>query len=477
MEVKDSADAVEVRAALERILESEQFRGSALLQRFLRYTVEKTLEGDGAGIKELTLGTEVCARGPGYDPRTDPIVRVTANRLRAKLLEYYETRGAGDAVRIEYRKGSYAPVFRQVNQERPVAVEAGPAPVPEPVRTERGKQPRWWLLAAAACVLAAGLGAGWTRLGAGDTAAPEARSKERAEKAYRMGMYLKTKERRELYPEAEKLFLEAAELDPGLVAAQVEYERVRLFTAADQKWAAERAFETMERVLEKDPKLAAAYEFRAFLRRYFRYDWKGALKDGRRAVALNPGSDLAHASLAGTLQTMGRLDDALVEMQRAWELNPAVENHRRNLADHYYRMHRFQDAAREFKAVLDLNPQFPDARRQYGRMLLTMGQAEAALAEFERAPVKPDPQKAVALFKLGRVEQARKLLAECEEPPDAMVRALAGMGEVERALDWLEKAAAMRHPGVPGLYTHPEVDSLRGDPRFAAVFRKIGLIE
>ena len=58
------------------------------------------------------IGVEVFDRGPSYDPRLDPIVRVEARRLRAKLLLYYEGEGKDDGLVIEFPKGTYQPVFR-----------------------------------------------------------------------------------------------------------------------------------------------------------------------------------------------------------------------------------------------------------------------------------------------------------------------------------------------------------------------------
>src|SRR5262249_47372714 len=106
-----SAEAVQ--AQLAKILGSQAFGNSERLSRFLRFTVEQTLRGRGDQIKEYLLGLEVCDRNQSYDPRTDPIVRVEAGRLRSKLSEYYETEGRDDPLVIEYRKGSYVPAFQK----------------------------------------------------------------------------------------------------------------------------------------------------------------------------------------------------------------------------------------------------------------------------------------------------------------------------------------------------------------------------
>src|SRR5438552_9274283 len=102
-----------IQAQLEKILASSAFAGAERSSRFLRFTVAQTIEGRGEQIKEYLVGLEVFDRKQSYDPRTDPIVRVEAGRLRTKLREYYETEGRDDPVLISYRKGSYVPAFQR----------------------------------------------------------------------------------------------------------------------------------------------------------------------------------------------------------------------------------------------------------------------------------------------------------------------------------------------------------------------------
>ncbi|MGC2103898.1 MAG: hypothetical protein WA647_02255 [Candidatus Acidiferrum sp.] len=101
-----------IREELARILESSIFIQSDRLGRFLRYTVETTLEGDAETLKEYLIGTEVYDRKPPYHPSVDSIVRSEARRLRSKLKEYYESEGKNDPIFIYYRPGSYVPAFR-----------------------------------------------------------------------------------------------------------------------------------------------------------------------------------------------------------------------------------------------------------------------------------------------------------------------------------------------------------------------------
>lgn len=91
---------------------------------------------------------EVFQRSTGYDPRTDPIVRVEARRLRSRLEEYYAGAGKDEAVRIELPKGGYVPSFgKRVAKPVAAAVPAAPAaPRPPTVEVESAPMPRGWKL-------------------------------------------------------------------------------------------------------------------------------------------------------------------------------------------------------------------------------------------------------------------------------------------------------------------------------------------
>jgi len=98
---------------LERILNSAQLASSPSLSRFLRYIVEETLAGRSQEIREYTLGVHVFDRGQDFNPRLDPIVRVQARNLRARMAKYYEGTGADDPIVIDLPKGTYVPLFHK----------------------------------------------------------------------------------------------------------------------------------------------------------------------------------------------------------------------------------------------------------------------------------------------------------------------------------------------------------------------------
>src|SRR5262249_6442688 len=99
-----------VRLQLERILTSRTFLRSERMSAFLKFIVERTLDGHASSLKEQVLLEELYRRGSDCNGIADPVVRVDARRLRDKLREYY-SEFADDPVIISLPKGSYIPSF------------------------------------------------------------------------------------------------------------------------------------------------------------------------------------------------------------------------------------------------------------------------------------------------------------------------------------------------------------------------------
>jgi TolB-like protein/Tfp pilus assembly protein PilF len=102
----------QARAQLQKILTDSLFARTQRMSRFLRFGVEHALAGTAHQVKEYLVGVDVFDRPKDYDPRVDPIVRVEARRLRAKLRSYYASSGKKDDLLIDFPKGAYAAEFR-----------------------------------------------------------------------------------------------------------------------------------------------------------------------------------------------------------------------------------------------------------------------------------------------------------------------------------------------------------------------------
>ncbi len=145
-----------VQKQLQRLLASPGFARNERMSRFLRFVVERQLEGRDSELKESLIGIEVFGRRPGFDPQQDSTVRSEAARLRARLAEYYAGEGSGDAVVIELPKGGYTPRFRQHD----AADETTPQTKNDKPRTP-SRRP--WLMVALAGLAVAIAAGGWWR--------------------------------------------------------------------------------------------------------------------------------------------------------------------------------------------------------------------------------------------------------------------------------------------------------------------------
>lgn len=92
---------------LQRVVNSDEFRNAQRLKQFLTYAVFETLAGRERNLSGYAIGVEVFGRGEDFDPQTNTLVRVTANKLRLKLDHYYSNAGRDNPMRLRLPLGSY----------------------------------------------------------------------------------------------------------------------------------------------------------------------------------------------------------------------------------------------------------------------------------------------------------------------------------------------------------------------------------
>ena len=150
-----------VRNQLKQVLSSAGFARNARLSGFLRFLVERHLEGRDAELKESLIAIQVFDRRPDYDPKQDAIVRTEAVRLRARLRSYYAGEGSRAPVIIELPKGGYVPAFREGE------------PAGEMNARQRSRlRTRLWMIVALAGFVVAIAAVGWWRLHYGNAPVP-----------------------------------------------------------------------------------------------------------------------------------------------------------------------------------------------------------------------------------------------------------------------------------------------------------------
>ena len=210
------------------------------------------------------------------------------------------------------------------------------------------------------------------------------------------------------------------------------------------------------------PRLAEAHAALGHLKYVCDYDWAGAEAELKLAIELNPNSGDVYDIYGLLLSAQERYDEALEAQRRAHELDPL--KHRMDLVTTYLRAGRYDEALRAVTRVLAVEPYLPLAHATLGWVHLLSGRSEEGIAALRRAvELSPDntlyrAQLGQAYARVGQTEPARRILRELEElsqvryvSPYHLAYVYTGLGDYERALDWLERAYGERAGGIFGI--------------------------
>jgi TolB-like protein/Tfp pilus assembly protein PilF len=240
------------------------------------------------------------------------------------------------------------------------------------------------------------------------------------------------------------------------------------------------------RALQIDDGLSEAHTALALVVENYDWDWQTAEKEFRRAIELNPNYATAHHWYAEHLMWRGRFDEAMQESERARQLDPlsliiAADN---GAILYFSRQH--DRAIDKWRSVLTMDPDFPRARLILGAYVEkgTFAEALSANEEFFRRET-PAPSyfswRAYIYGRWGKKDQAHIAIEELlrldrNQPIDPMTIAwpYVGVGDKDQSMAWLEKAYAEHSNELTTLKVCPGYDSLRGDPRFQDLLRRIG---
>jgi TolB-like protein/Tfp pilus assembly protein PilF len=244
-----------------------------------------------------------------------------------------------------------------------------------------------------------------------------------------------------------------------------------------------------QRALEIDPHCAEAYTALAYIRSKYDWDWHDSEKLYRIAIDLNPGYAPAHHWLAvDHLALLGRMDEAMDEAEIARRLDPLSAIILQCKGYIFYVQHRYDEAIRWYNEVIQLDPFFSKAYSGIARVLSSKGEYEEAIASFRKAMSFGSEANKVlgalgqTLALAGREREARETLAELTQLAETQYVSKScfglvhlGLGEQDRALDFLEQGFERRDLSLVVLNVHPAYDALRDEPRFKSLVRRIGL--
>lgn len=303
---------------------------------------------------------------------------------------------------------------------------------------------------------------------------------------WRQGVFNSRKSTPEGVKNAVEYYKRAIEIDPNYALAYASLaDAYRFLSFRDKAEAA------AQRALQLDDTLAEAHTILAGLK-LDRWDWAGAERENQRAIELNPGFGGAHAGYANYLDSIGRHVDALAERKRARELDPLRVSYIAGEGTTLFYMRKYDDAMEQYKraleVALELDQNSPGVHEYFGYTYSMKGMYAEAIAEYKEA-IRLKPQTnttdiqsymGYALAMSGKRNEAAQILKQLQttkEPVSYAVLAVlyAGLGDKEKALTSLQKAYDKRELEMQYLKVEPCYDSLRADPRFEELIRKVGL--
>jgi serine/threonine-protein kinase len=260
-------------------------------------------------------------------------------------------------------------------------------------------------------------------------------------------------------------------------------------TATPPRESYPKARAAAQRALALDDTLAEAYTTRGYVQFIYDWDWAGAEASFKKALELKPGYATGHHWYADYLISVGRFDEALAEMKRAQELDPLSLIIQTELGMVHLVSRRYDLAIEQLRATLAMDPNFGIAHQLLGWVYTAKSMYPEAIREWQTAVklLGEDPFVISSLGQVygraGRRAEAQKILDQLMErskrgyvPAMAMATVYEGLGDKDRAFQWLAKAFEERNPMLAlGLKTDPIFDRLRPDPRFTDLLRRMNL--
>lgn len=301
---------------------------------------------------------------------------------------------------------------------------------------------------------------------------------------YLSGRYFLSKPDNQSCKRSIDYFYQAIALDPNFVwaylAIAAAYENLAANNVLDPKEALPKAKAATLKAFELDSTFPYVYVGLGVIKKT-EWDWQGAENDYRHAIELNPSQ--GHRNLAWLLSMLGRHDEALTEIKIFEEIYPMDMGGKDNEVFFLINARRYEEAARVLKNFVELEPNYNTAHIYFGYIYEMKGMYPEAIAEYQ-AFLNIDRDTGVSaclggvLAKAGRPNEALKILHELKNSkmhvsPAQMSFLYIGLDDKESALALLEKAYDEHDIQLQFLNVDAHYDSLRNEPQFQEIVRKV----
>jgi len=243
------------------------------------------------------------------------------------------------------------------------------------------------------------------------------------------------------------------------------------------------------RAVAIDNTLAEAHLSLANVKYNYEWDFPGGEQEFKRAIELSPNLGRAHEQYGLLLSLLGRAEESMAEARRALELEPFSLRTGFNAGVIYWHARQFDRMREQGRKCIEMDPNFYGGHALIGNEAEANGRYEQAVAEITKAvELGGGTQELSGLGgvygKMGQRDKAQQVLSQLMKlSTQRHVRRLdiamvyAGLGEMDRAFEWLEKAYQQREGPVVWLKViyGRRYPALGRDPRFADLLRRIGL--
>jgi tetratricopeptide (TPR) repeat protein len=294
-------------------------------------------------------------------------------------------------------------------------------------------------------------------------------------------------------PEVQKsieYFQKAIEIDPSYALAYAglsdAYRSLALAGELDPNETLPKSKAAANKAIEIDGDLAEAHTALGVALFWYDWNWTGSEEQYKRALELNPNSSVTHVFYAHLLSNIGRHPEALAEVKRARELDPLSPFV--NALEGQFLLHagHTDEALDRLKQASELDPNFFFPHQFAASSYIEKGMYGEAVEETRRAKELAPSQTvsttfmAYALAKLGKRDEARVILDELLKqstvrfiPPYHIALIYHALGETNQSLIWLEKGYELHDPKMAFLKVEPKWNTLRADPRFQELMKKL----
>ncbi len=312
-------------------------------------------------------------------------------------------------------------------------------------------------------------------------------SNQEAYNQYLLGRQFSNRQNIDGFRRAAAAYRKAIEFDPSYAAAYAdlaitEFEISENQTGADQAEGRQKALSAAEEAIVLDRDLAEGYSARGYLRFLINWDWTGAQSDFQRALTLEPGDSDTLSNYSLLLLAVGRLPEAVAATRKATVLDPLSASAWHYLGVHLNASGQLAEARTAFLRALEISPERDMVHSDFGETSLLGRDPKSALAECRQELVDPSRLAGVAMAEhdLGHATESQEALDEliakaAQIAAYQIAEVYAWRGEREKAMEWLDRAYAQRDSGLPFVKSDPLLAKLHGDPRYAAMLKKMNL--